>query len=478
LASLTIEEREARLNEIQARLEEIDVEYSGEALPEEFREEWNRLRDEQKEQEDTVAELRKRQEQVAENGASQSHREEGAHFNVGFRKTNSDIYDLTQIRVGMDNPQGGAEQLRDNALRAIERAHYPSMDAQTAQTNVEHVLNKAEDANGTLSRRLLLTGSPTYARAWQKYMTGQRFTSEEERVMSLTTNSGGFGVPFQLDPTIILSSDGGINPFRQIARIEQINVDTWQGVSSAGVTASFDSELAEVSDDSMTLAQPTVSTEMARAYVPFSIEVGMDYPGFANEVAKAISDSKDVLEASQFATGTTPQGIITGATGLVTASTRGSITSSDVYAIEAALPPRFLQRASWVASRAALQKFRQFDTAGGAQLWIQNLQYGLGRGGQGSLGGPTDGRVGYALLGWNAYASSGITSTLTTGTKPAVLGDFSNFLIADRVGLSVEYVPHLLSTGGPFPRGGRAYFAYWRTGSGVLVTNAFRTFIL
>jgi HK97 family phage major capsid protein len=260
--------------------------------------------------------------------------------------------------------------------------------------------------------------------------------------------------------------------------VEQINVDTWQGVTSAGVTASFDSELAEVSDDSLTLAQPSVSTEMARAYVPFSIEVGMDYPGFAAEVAKAISDSKDVLEASQFATGSSPQGIITGATAVVTASTRGSITSTDVYAVEAALPPRFLQNASWVASRIALQKFRQFDTAGGAQLWIQNLQYGLGRGGNGSLGGPTDGRVGYALLGWNAYASSGITSTLTTGNKVAVLGDFQQFLIADRVGLSVEYVPHLLSTGGPFPRGGRAYFAYWRTGSGVLFTNAFRTYLL
>jgi HK97 family phage major capsid protein len=128
-----------------------------------------------------------------------------------------------------------------------------------------------------------------------------------------------------------------------------------------------------------------------------------------------------------------------------------------------------------VASRAALQKFRQFDTAGGAQLWIQNLQYGLGQ----PVGfGSTNGRVGYALLGYNAYAASGVTSTLTTGTKPAVLGDFRQYLIADRVGLSVEYVPHLLSTSGPFPRGGRAYFAYWRTGAGVLFTNAFRTYIL
>jgi HK97 family phage major capsid protein len=351
------------------------------------------------------------------------------------------------------------------------------MSKEDAQSNVEKVLGKADDDEGSLSRRLLLTGSPTYRRAWEKYMKGQAWSRDEERVMSLTSASGGYGVPFQLDPTIILSSDGSINPYRQIARVEQINTNTWQGVTSAGVTASFDSELAEVSDDSLTIAQPSVTTAMARAFVPFSIEIGMDYPGFAAGIAMAIADSKDVLEASQFSTGTTPQGIITGATVLSTAGTRGSVTSGDVYALEAALPPRFLQRASWVASRTTLQKFRQFDTAGGAQLWIQNLQYGLGRNG-GTLTNGNDGRVGYALLGWNAYAASGITSTLTTGNKVAVLGDFSQFLIADRVGLNVEYVPHVLSTASPFPRGARAYFAYWRVGSGVLVTNAFRTFIL
>ena len=478
MASLTIEEREARLDEIQSRLDEIDKEYEGQALPEERREEWNRLRDEQQEHRETVAELRKRLEQIAEGARQETRREEGAHFSVISRKSASDIWDLNNYRMTGDNPEAIGAQYRDGALRSLERVDFPTMDREQAQTNVEHVLGKVDDPLGTFARRLILTGHPAYLRGWRKYMAGQPRSAEEERVMSLTTNSGGFGVPFMLDPTIILSSDGQINPFRQIARIEQINVDTWQGVTSAGVTASFDAELSVVSDDSMTLAQPSVSTEMARALVPFSIEVGMDYPGFANEVAQAIADAKDGLESSAFATGTgtnEPQGIITGATAVVTASTRGSITSTDVYALEAALPPRFIQNASWVASRIALQKFRQFDTAGGAQLWIQNLQYGLGQ----PVGfGSTNGRVGYALLGYNAYAASGVTSTLTTGTKPAVLGDFRQYLIADRVGLSVEYIPHLLSTSGPFPRGGRAYFAYWRTGAGVLATNAFRTYLL
>lgn len=474
----SLDDLHARQEEITARVQEIDAEFAGEALPESAREEWRRLNEEQEANAKLIDELETRQRRVAELAKKPEAREEGAHFSVISKKSASDIYDLSQYRMSGDNPEAIGKQYRDGALRSIERSDFPTMDKEQAQTNVESVLNKADDQYGTLSRRLLLTGHPAYIRGWQKYMAGKPRSGEEERVMSLTTNSGGYGVPYMLDPTIILSSDGQINPFRQISRIEQINVDTWQGVTSAGVSASFDAELSVVSDDSMTLAQPSVSTEMARALVPFSIEVGMDYPGFANEVARAIADAKDGLEASAFATGSgsgEPQGIITGASAVVTASTRGSITSGDVYAIEAALPPRFIQNASWVASRAALQKFRQFDTAGGAQLWIQNLQYGLGQ----PVGfGSTNGRVGYALLGYNAYAASGVTSTLTTGTKPAVLGDFRQYLIADRVGLSVEYVPHLLSTSGPFPRGGRAYFAYWRTGAGVLATNAFRTFIL
>jgi predicted phage gp36 major capsid-like protein len=48
---------------------------------------------------------------------------------------------------------------------------------------------------------------------------------------------------------------------------------------------------------------------------------------------------------------------------------------SDVYKTEEALGPRFRPRAQWVANRFIYNKVRQFDTAGGAALWMQ-----LGRG--------------------------------------------------------------------------------------------------
>lgn len=475
---VTVEELQARNAEIRSRVEEIDSEFAGQALPEPARTEWAELNAEEEANTKLIQEFEVRRQRISELSGDPD-KQEGPAFNINVRKTEADIYDLTQIRASADNPAGMRDALRDHAKRAIERSDFPSMNKEQAQTNAEHVLDTADDNYGNLARRFLLTGNPTYRRAWAKYVTGQARNAEEERVMSLTTNSGGYGVPFALDPTILLSSNGGINPFRQIARVEQINVDIWQGISSAGTTAAFQAELSEVADGALTIAQPSVTTQMARCFVPYSIEIGMDYPNFAAQIANAIADAKDVLEATKFALGTgtnEPQGIITGATGVVTASTRGSITSTDVYAVEAALPPRFIQNASWVASRIALQKFRQFDTAGGAQLWIQNLQYGLGQAQE--PGNAVNGRVAYALLGYNAFASSDITSTLTTGNKLAVLGDFKQFLIADRVGLSVEYIPHMFNTANNLPSGERGAFAYWRTGSGVLFTNAFRTYLL
>ena len=68
-------------------------------------------------------------------------------------------------------------------------------------------------------------------------------------------------MPFTLDPTIMLTGSGALNPFREISDVEEIATDEWRGVSSAGVTASYQAEATETTDDSTTLAQPIISTE-------------------------------------------------------------------------------------------------------------------------------------------------------------------------------------------------------------------------
>ena len=67
-----------------------------------------------------------------------------------------------------------------------------------------------------------------------------------------------------------------------------------------------------------------------------------------------------------------------------------------------------------------------------------------------------------------------MATAVTTGSKWAIVGDFTNFLVADRLGFSVELIPHLFGASNRFPTLQRVLIGIWRSGSGVLVANAFR----
>jgi HK97 family phage major capsid protein len=288
--------------------------------------------------------------------------------------------------------------------------------------------------------------------------------------MSLTSASGGYAVPVTLDPTIIPTSNGAVNPWRAISRVEQITGNTWNGVSSGAVVASRDTEFQEISDDSPTLAQPTATVTKAQAFVPFSIEVGQDWGSLETEMARLIQDAKDVEEATAFATGAgtgvNPQGVLTGATSTVAAGT-AAFAVAHAYALLEALPARFRPNGVFVGNLAQYNRIRQFDTAGGANLWVQNLGQGIGNDASGYLGS--------TLLGRPAYESSVMDSVLTAGSKLLIFGDFRYFLIVDRIGMTVEVIPHLFGSTNQRPIGSRGLLAYWRNTSRVLSSAAFKT---
>ena len=477
MATVTIEELEARQTEIKGRLQEIDAEFAGQALPDDSREEWNRLNDEQEANTSLIGELRARKARVDELSQVPGSQETGAGFHTprpGVVR-GEDIYDLSTVRASVSSPEEAKTELRDRAMRAVEAATFPHerADRESVQGHLARMLDSIDDRQGTLARHMLVTGSPAYKRAFGKYISGQMLNQDEQRALSLTTSAGGFAVPFVLDPTIIPTSNLAVNPFRAISRVEQILVDEWRGVSSAGITAAYAAEVTEASDNAPTLVQPTVSTEKAQAFVPFSIEIGMDWAGLQTEMARLLQDAKDELEASKFAVGSgtnEPSGVITGATSTTDTATANAFVIADLYALENALGPRFRPRAVMVMNRAIAQKIRQFDTAGGSGVWLDNLRVGLPN------QVPTPGSYGDGarVLGYGAYESSAMAATVTTGAKIIVFGDFSYYLIADRVGLSVELIPHMFATANNRPSGQRGLYAYWRNGAGVLSTTAFK----
>ncbi len=377
--------------------------------------------------------------------------------NVNTRGS-EDPFDLSDLRFSAPG-----SELRGRALNALEQVKHLD-DASREKATV--LVERHDTPRGALARHILVTGSDAYRSGFQKLVTGATWAVtpdearaiEEARAASLTDAAGGYAVPFTLDPTIIDTATGVRNPFRAISRVVPIVTDAWNGVSSAGVTASWDAEGAEVSDDAPTLAQPTVPVHKAQAFVPFSVEIGGDWANIEADLRSMMSKAKDRLEATAFATGTgssQPTGIVTALAGTsseINVSTTEAFVIADVYAVEDALNPDARVNASWVANKAIYNKVRQFDTGGGAGLWER---IGAGQ--------PAE------LLGYPAYEASAMDGSWNTAATAnnyiMVLGDFSSYVIADRVGMSVELVPHLFHTANNRPSGQRGFWAWWRVGA-------------
>ena len=61
---------------------------------------------------------------------------------------------------------------------------------------------------------------------------------------------------------------------------------------------------------------------------------------------------------------------------------------------------------------------------------------------------------------------------------PEMFGDFRQFQIVDRVGVSTEFIPNVFDQASGRPSGTRAWLMHWRFGSGVRDANAFRVLLL
>jgi HK97 family phage major capsid protein len=484
--AMTIDELDARNEEIRARLTEIQEEFRGVAFPEATRDEWNRLNEERDANETLKTELEARDARLAELAGNENRVERGAHFNTArpASANGSDIWDLTTIRASAFDPAVAKGEIRDRALKALERSTFPQRrNQEDARGEVERLLEN-DSRDSEVGRRILATGSPAYRRAFAKYVFGQGLTPDEQRAMAVGVGStGGFAVVFTLDPTIIPTSNLSVNPYRAICRVETIaGTNEWRGVTSAGVSATYQAEAAAVTDAAPTLAQPAAIVQMARCFIPVSIELTQDLPSLQNSLAGLIQDSKDDLEATQFSTGagTTvfPQGILTGATTTVTTGTTTVLAIADLYKLEEALGPHFRPRASIVANRFIMNKVRQMDTAGGSGVWGLDLNHFSQLQGGLTSQVPTSGNTGARLLGYPVYECSAFPATLATTTKLAAFGDFSNMVIIDRVGMDIEVIPHLFGAAqGNLPTGQRGIFAYWRNTSKVLDVNPFRVLV-
>jgi HK97 family phage major capsid protein len=408
------------------------------------------------------------------------------------RKIESIRSTVTETRRGFDAPNvtrsnnpkdidvrtASAGEIRDAALAVIEadgknlRSH--QLD------HVDHLL-RGRESNADprqIGRMVLLTERDAYRSGFQKATTGRgHLTAEEASALDEyraanegTGSAGGYGIPVLIDPTIILTSGAVDAPVLNLSRVVTITTDAWKGVSSAAASWAYQAEAAVVADDTPTLAQPSISVYAARGFIPYSIEVGQDYPGFAEEMSNLMGQGYIDLLAKNTVVGSgasQPRGIFTAMVATTTSpshqivTTLGTIGGVDIRTTWSALPERFRANATWLYSPEVDAQIRALGNGLALSDFTQNLT--------------ADGTS--ILTGRPVVTSDYAPSfTNTTGAESvAVVGDFNaGFLIVQRAGMTVELVNHLFDTSTGRPTGQRGWFAWARHGFDVVNANAFR----
>lgn len=369
---------------------------------------------------------------------------------------------------------------RDAAMRTLERAVKGGLDARSA-TVAEGLCNNGHDLERSWVQRWITdTGSAEYRSAFQKLLlhgeqrAGLEFTGperaayervsrlkSEQRAMSLTDSAGGYLIPWEVDFSINLVNAGSVNPLLQWARVVHSVTDVWHGINSNGIVSEWLAENAEVADASTTLAEPQIPNYKSATFVPMSIEVMMDAVDLVSQLGQLISDSQTQLLNEAFTNGAGvggPTGLVyklTGTPSVVDAATAATISAADVYTLQNSLGPRWQANAKFLGNLSAINAIAALETANGAIRFpsIQN-----------------DPRT---LLGRPVGEASNMDGSLAAGTNVLVYGDFSQFVITQRIGTSVELIPHLFGETRR-PTGQRGIFAFARWGSDCINTAAFR----
>jgi HK97 family phage major capsid protein/HK97 family phage prohead protease len=533
---MKVAERKQRLEEIRDRMKVLHALAPDGDLPAEFTAEWTSLSEEMTRHDTAIKDAATRAAMVAsftsKEGAPDPAATEGTGNTAGFTggqeggqegapahrngsngdrgtpqfmrrpgRSDRDMawYDPGLIAMRAGDMTQARTQLRDRAMYVLEEGSFPAagrvphnrpedgrmsnLTVEDCQSRVSQLLDSIDgpqkngEGGGVLARRIIATGNPVYEDAFGlclERLSSVGLTEAQSRALALGVDPfGGYAVPYQLDPTIILTSNGAINPIRQLARVETITGKEWDGVTSAGVVVSRAAEGAEVGTGDAQLVQPTVRTTRVQGFVPFSVELDVSWGALRSQMTGLLMDAKDVEEATSFITG---NGVAPNVNGLVysvssqsasvgTASTvytagTGALAVADLYSLENAMAPRFRQQSGYLASRTIYNKFRQlFQALASAAFdsWVRP-----------SAGQPA------TFNGYPAYEVSSMTGTIASGQYAMLQGDFKQYIIVDRVGMGIELIPHLFGPTNRYPTGQRGILAIWFNNGQLLAANAFR----
>lgn len=455
-----------KLAEVETELRSIHENAGDEALTDEAQKRWDELNAERSSLHASIKKDEERREVARNLSAKPAHTEAGDGVRgapaVHIKR---DPFEALENRSGMSG-----SEYRKSLVDANLRASEGKIDDGANEGQFEKLV-KRHASDTAWARQVLARSRPEYSSAWSKLVTGrsEMLTSEERAALAVGTNTqGGYLVPTHLDPTLILTNSGSANVMRNHARVVTLTggANAWHGVSTAGVTASWDGELVEVSDDSPTLVGPSIPVYSAKALVQASIEAFEDIENLTADVLMLFADARDVLEGAAHMTGSgsgQPTGLFTALDANtnveIVSTTAATIGEVDIHAVYRAVGQRFRGKGTWVMNPLYNLAIKRLGTAVSSSY-------------SGDLTMPVTDRI----LGRPVVETDDAPSTQTTTVRDneIAFGDLSNYVIVDKPGsTSVEFIPHMFNTANNLPDGRRAWYMHFRTGAGSVNDRAF-----
>lgn len=378
-----------------------------------------------------------------------------------------DNFEILRSNIHHMDPTELSRSLLDSNLRELEGQEMPKGYDGSAEMYL-----KRHKKDTSWAANLLARQRPEYLEAFELAVTGREMllTDVQRAAFAVSTNTaGGYLVPTHLDPTLILTNAGAKDVVRSLARVVSLTggANKWNGVSTAGSTASWDGELTEVSDDTPAIGPIQIPVFSAKSLIQASIESFEDISSLTQDVQMLLSDSRVRLEAAAHMTGngtSAPTGIFTALDANVAVerqlATGHTWTRADLAGVVNALGDRWIDGSEWLMHPFFAEEIAALGTALGASYSVDLTQK------------YTQQLLGYKL---NLSFTAPSTSQTTTVDNLAVFGDFSNYVIVDKPGsTSIEFIPHLFNTSNNLPDGRRAWYMHFRNGADSVNDLAFR----
>ncbi|QGN96939.1 phage major capsid protein, HK97 family (plasmid) [Piscirickettsia salmonis] len=379
-----------------------------------------------------------------------------------------DIYELAQQRAEVINKQRAMLDHAESESRGFtdeEDGQYK--DLNTQQLNIKNRIAKIEEVEAqereinSLSSEPLRAGvqSPTdntpinplateeYEKNFFAYMRGQN-SGVDIRAGQVegTDNKGGYLVPTKLQTTLIEALEEQ-TVMRQMCRIIQTDSTTELPMADSYGAATWTGD---------TFKKKSIKAYKLSRMLKISDELLADSAiNIGAHIAYSFGRSFGEAQEKAFLTGDgtgKPNGLLNVAPIGVTAAAPTSITLDDILDLRSSVKAAYRRKASYLMHDSTYGSLLKMKDGNGQYIIQPDFKSGEGD-----------------LLRGKRVNTSDFMDTLAAGKCAALFGDFSNFIIADRGGISLRRLNELYAETGEV-----GYLMWLRVDALLLETDAIK----